>query len=675
MTDERAAAAAVLLEATQGDADRSAAEVYDALAALGVAGDDGRRLAEAVNRSHREHVRLRRREQELTALFSSARELAEVRETAALLDRLVERAHDMMGSDLTYLSEFDPLSRELNVRTTTGSVSPAFRTLRVPPGRGLASVVVETRAPLTVLRYDEYREERHDPSIDAAVNAEGIVSMLGVPMLSGDDVLGVLFVATRTEYSFAPEQIALLSALADHASIVLQTARTLRSLQRSEDEARRALDRLTGHLAERDRSNTVHQELVHAVLAGGGFAPLAGTLSSALRRAVTVIDEHGVVMAASGGSAESGSGGGGSLRLDAPTLAAIEQSRLSGHCVLVDEDDDENRDGMALGSPREAVRAVSALVAGSQRFGAVLLGGGEFELGPVDRRTIERAAQVGALLALQQQAVAEAEHRVQSELVAELLAADPQHRGDVERRVRRLGVDARELDGLTAYSVPGEHRAAASRTLAALVGPRSLVGEHNGLVVVLSPSGPSGSPQGEVAAETASPLDPADLRRRTAAALAAPVLAVSAPPSRDLAAAFDSARRTARLLGALGVDDITASTDDYLPYSAVLDADERALRSFIDRSIGAVRRYDADRGTELLRTLRAFVRCNASPTRTARHLNFHTNTILQRLDRLDRVLGDDWRGDERFFRLSIAVRLDELRDELSGTRETHSLNG
>jgi putative methionine-R-sulfoxide reductase with GAF domain len=652
MSIDATTAVTTLLEAAQGDSGRSTAELYDALAAVGIAGDDGRRLADAVGRAQREHVRLRRREQELTALFSSARELAEVRESAALLDRLVERAHDMMGSDLTYLSEFDPVTRELNVRTTTGSVSPAFRTLRVPPGRGLASVVVETRAPLTVLRYDEYREERHDPSIDAAVNAEGIVSMLGVPMLSGDDVLGVLFVATRAEYSFAPEQIALLSALADHASIVLQTARTLRSLQRSEDEARRALDRLTEHLAERDRSNTVHQELVHAVLAGGGFAPLAGTLSSALRRAVAVIDEHGVVIAAAGGFLDRGA-----LELDAETRAAVEESRHSGHCVLLGE--------------QGAVRAVSALVAGTQRFGAVLLGDGEFALGPVDRRTIERAAQVGALLALQQQAVAEAEHRVQSELVAELLAADPQRRGDVERRARRLGVVVDELDSLTAFSVPGEHRAAASRALAGLVGPRGLVGEYNGLVVVLAPAsgsvpdgGPrdaAGGPDPQLAAPGAD-----ELRMRAAAAVSAPVLAVRAPRSADLVSAFEAARRTARLLAALGVDDLVASTDDYLPYSAVLDTDERALRSFIDGTIGAVRRYDDDRGTELLRTLRAFVRCNASPTRTARHLTFHTNTILQRLDRLDRILGDDWRGDERLFRLGIAVRLDELREQLVG---------
>src|SRR5690606_15462840 len=161
--------------------------------------------------------------------------------------RLVERAHEMMGVDVTYLSEFDPATRELRVRVTSGSVSADFQHLRAPPGRGLASVVVETRMPQWAAEDSAYPQERHDRGVDA-VAAEGLVSLLGVPMRSDDDVLGVLFVANRETYAFAPEEIALLSALADHASVVLQTAQTLSDLRASEDETRRTLERLTEHI-------------------------------------------------------------------------------------------------------------------------------------------------------------------------------------------------------------------------------------------------------------------------------------------------------------------------------------------------------------------------------------------------------------------------------------------
>lgn len=634
--DARSEAIATLIDAAGRGVDVDPAEVASALEQLGMTGEIGARLAEQVYRARREHARLRRREHELAALFSSARELAELRDTDALLDRLVQRVREMMGGDVTYLSELDPSTRELRVRATSGSVSPDFQRLWVPAGRGLASAIVETRAAQWVSRYADYQADRHEPGIDAAVAAEGLVSLLGVPMLSDGEVLGVLFVATREEHTFVPEEIALLSALADHAAVVLRTAQMLRDLQRSEDEARQAIDRLTEHIAERDRASTVHRELVQAVLEGGGFTPVAQTLTSALARPVTIVDERGAVIATNGSAVPP------SLDLAAEAVAAVEESRRSGRCVLVD--------GVA------GVRAVSALTAGPQYFGALLLGEGEFDLGPVDCRTIERAAQVGALLALQQEAVAETEHRVQSEFVGDLLDAVPERRANLVRRARRLGVTLDELDTLVLFAVPGEHRAAASRIIGPLLGSRAMVGEYRGFVVAVAPAGHVTS-------------DVERFRARVAQALQAPVLAVVPPPAPDaLPAAFAASMRTARLLAALGADDITAATDNYLPYSSVLDADERTLGAFLDEMIGAVRRYDADRGTDLVGTLRAFVRNNASPTRTARALHFHTNTILQRLERLDRILGDDWRGEERLFRIEMAVRLDELRDRLRSAR-------
>ncbi|WP_228479892.1 GAF domain-containing protein [Microbacterium abyssi] len=601
---------------------------------IGASENQAAEIADSVHRSQRELSRLRRREHELSALFSSARELAELRDSDAVLVRLVQRAHEMMGADLAYLSEFDPDTRELRVRETSGSVSASLPSLRVPPGRGLVSAVVESRSPQWVSDYSSYTKERHDSGVDEAVSAEGLVSMLGVPMLTSDDVLGVLFVGNRAEKSFSPEEVSLLSALADHASVILQTTQTLRSLQESEDASRRNLQSLTAHLVERDRANTVHQELVQAVLAGGGFGPVAETLASALGRAVAILDDHDQIIAAAGLPLAPGM-----LEPDAAIHDAIAESRRSGHCVAV------------AGS---GVRAVAALSAGKRHFGAMLLGDGEFELGAVDFRTVERAAQVGALLELQQEAASGADQRVRSELITDLLDDVPERRSDVERRARRLGVDLQLLDTLLLLAVPGDQQTAAARALSRHLDERTLVGEHRGFIVVAYSS-----------AQDALEPEPERLRTHVEAAIRHPVsLVVPRSATAALPDAFVSAMRTARLLTALEITGMTVQVDEFLPYSAILDTDSHALGAFLRDTIGAVRTYDAERGADLLGTLRAFVRNNASPTRTARALNFHTNTILQRLDRLDHVLGADWREDERMFRLGIAVRLDELRERL-----------
>lgn len=601
-------------------------------------GDERSTAVATVTRLKGELARLRRREHELAALFSSARELAEVRDLDTLLGRLVTRAHEMMGTDVTYLSQFDPQTRELQVRKTAGAVTPQFRHLRVPPGMGMASGIAQSRTAHWALRYSEYVDDPHEPAIDEAVEAEDIVSILGVPMLADGTVLGVLFAATRTEHAFTPEEIALLSALADHASVVVQTANMVDQLRQSEEESRLALERLSAHLQERDRSNVVHQELVQAVLVGGGFQKLAATVSNTLGRSVTIVDADARAIAAAAVPNSAGPSSGASVRLSAGVKDAIATSRATGHCCFV--------------TPADAtMQIVASITAGELHFGAVLLGHGSIELGPVEERTIERAAQVSALLVLQQNAADDADRRMRGELVADILAAAPERRRDLDRRVRGHGLSLAEFNTVVTIFVAAEHRSTAARHLAAHLRGRGLVAEHAGAVVAILCSD--------------SPMDTAsDLHTRLREHLHQPVLAVAPPDAAtpdDLTNRFEIALRTARLLHALGTDDAAVSTESYQPYTILFAHDPQALHRYIDATIGVVLTYDADHDTDLIATLRAFIRNEASPTKTARALNYHPNTILQRLDRIKALLGPDWRTDEHLFRVSTAVRLDEMR--------------
>ena len=625
------------VEAVAGDIDIDSPEVGALFERFRIHAPERVAFAEKIRQHQGELVRLRRRERELGVLFASARELAELHDIDALLGRLVSRAHEMMVTDVTYLSEFDPTTRELNVRKTVGSVTAQFQHLRVPPGVGLASQIANSRSPQWVRSYPNWVEGAHEIGIDDAVSAEGIQSVLGVPMLTDGQVLGVLFVATRTEHAYTPEEIAVLSALADLASVVLQTANTLERVRRSEDEARAALDRLTEYLQARDRSNIVHQELIDAVLVGGGFNQVASTLSAALGRTVTIVDRDQRPVATSD-SGTPASPQQAPLPLSPSALDAVAASRVTGHCVHVDATD-------AL--------VVAAITAGELYFGAVLISDGEPGLGQVDERTIERAAQVGALLVLQQNAVADADLRARVELVADLLDPAPERRRDLERRVRGQNIALDALTTVVLLSVPADERAATARAATSFVAQHGLVGEHAGLVAVILTA-------------TAPTNVVADLRNHLREMLHSPILAITTPtvPTPEmLPARFESGLRTARLVAALGTTDAAVSSDDYLPYALLFDTDARTLNAFIDQTIGPVRDYDSRKGADLLSTLRAFVRNEASPTKTARALNYHTNTILQRLDRLRTILGDDWRSDERMFRISAAVRLDALRGQ------------
>ena len=70
-----------------------------------------------------------------------------------------------------------------------------------------------------------------------------------------------------------------------------------------------------------------------------------------------------------------------------------------------------------------------------------------------------------------------------------------------------------------------------------------------------------------------------------------------------------------------------------------------------DRLLGEllepVSRYDAERGADLVATLRSYVQCGFSPTRSAQQLIVHPNTVHYRLKRIRELTGRDPQGAGR----------------------------
>src|SRR5699024_3571736 len=139
-------------------------------------------------------------------------------------------------------------------------------------------------------------------------------------------------------------------------------------------------------------------------------------------------------------------------------------------------------------------------------------------------------------------------------------------------------------------------------------------------------------------------------------------LAVAGHPVRavdDVSTSFETARRCAELLETMGRTDGVVDVRAYPPYLAMFGPGADPQK-FIDVVIGPVLQWDADRGGDLLATLGAFIDAQSSPTRTARRLHVHVNTVLQRLERITGLLGEGWREPESLFRVSVATRMHAL---------------
>ena len=138
-------------------------------------------------------------------------------------------------------------------------------------------------------------------------------------------------------------------------------------------------------------------------------------------------------------------------------------------------------------------------------------------------------------------------------------------------------------------------------------------------------------------------------------------LAVAAAPATSLAAvagAFGAAFDALLIAERLGLDG-RHSADDLLLERALL-ADERLLRSAVDRELGPI--LDAPRnGDELLRTVETYLAARQNLRTAARLLGVSVRTVSYRLVRLEELIGRPLTG-EVVLRLSTALFVRRLLD-------------
>ncbi|PNG95465.1 hypothetical protein SMF913_11490 [Streptomyces malaysiensis] len=634
----------------------------------------------------------RRREAELSALFETAHDLAGLRDLDAVLQAIVQRARSLLGTEVAYLTLNDPTAGDTYMRVTDGSVSARFQQLRLGMGEGLGGLVAQTARPYVTENYFDDPRFQHTHAIDAGVRDEGLVAILGVPLLLGSGVIGVLFAADRRARVFEREQIALLGSFAAHAAVAIDTAHLLAETRTALAELEAANEIIRDRSRVIERASDVHDRLTELVLRGGGVHDVADALAEVLSGSVEF------------------------LETDEAPAAAVDRSRADGHAVRDGEED-----------------WVAAVSAGGELLGALVLRGHP-RLDPMDQRTLERAAMVTSLLQLARRSAGEAEQRVRGELLDDLLDAPDREPRLLRERAARLRADLDTPHVVLAAGIeaPDTGTPAAGPGGAPGSGPGTTPGGGPGTAPASGPggarasgpggasgsrpggapgAGPGGGPGGAPAEDAAGrrrlwsaashlavtrhglaaardggtvlllPLaegDTADaLARRTARQLgtavhaavtvgaSAPVPAPAARPG-DVAAGYAEARRCLAALRVLDRAGQGAAAEDF-GFLGLLLAGTRegapagtGVQDFVQRTVGAVIDYDERRGTELIRTLDAYFAGGMSPARTKDALHVHVNTVAQRLERIGRLLGPDWQSPARSLEIQLALRLHRL---------------
>ncbi|MEP9348595.1 GAF domain-containing protein [Xanthobacter sp. KR7-225] len=566
----------------------------------------------------------RKREGELTALYETARDLAALRDTDQVLRAIVQRAKQLAGSDIAYLSAADDEHGDFYVRATEGVVSRDFATIRVPRNIGVCGSVAKSRSPFQSSNYPADTKFDHDRGIDRATAGEGIVSILGVPLALETQVIGVLFVGDRYVRSYTPHEIAVLSSLATFAALAIENARLLEEAQRALRMARQANAALQAKAEDVEEAAIAHEQLTELIARGGSLEDLTRRVSNLLKGEACILDDRRRLTC----------GQLPSQVADEDIAKAIRDSAVLGRSVPL-----RGIDG--------SVTMVVAVMGGSARLGALLLTRAK-ALSESEIRTLERSALVSGIVLMSLERVAQAAYRNVSDIVSALLrgATDP-FSPECARQLPS-GVSLSwpiTLLLVDASDVPATRISSAVRS--SLSARDTILAEFNGDVVIVTNAGNPAALAGRVA----EVLDEA-FQTRFSIVITAPIAALDRVPAE-----YQALRRACGLMGTLGQKGRIVFEKTLSIYALLFDKkSDDATEQFVMSAVGPIIEHDRRRRSQLAATLLAYMDNGHSLQKAAAALGIHVNTMRQRLESITQI-APTWSEASRTLDIHLALRL------------------
>jgi two-component sensor histidine kinase len=143
-----------------------------------------------------------------------------------LLENIVKRAGQLLGTAHCYLDLIEPGTSRLKPKVGRGALRQSLE-FEVQPGEGVAGMVWQTGRPFVIDDYDAW------PDRIQSYSHNTLRTVIGVPLLSDSQVMGVLGLAYdwTTNRAFGQQSIELLEQFARLAVIAIENARLFEQTQ------------------------------------------------------------------------------------------------------------------------------------------------------------------------------------------------------------------------------------------------------------------------------------------------------------------------------------------------------------------------------------------------------------------------------------------------------------
>ena len=193
---------------------------------------------EEYSRTLEQRVEARTRElsdalNELRALGDVGRAVSSTLDLPTVLTSVVSHAVELSGSDAGAIYEYDDATEEFHLRASHQMEEQLAQALRLNPihfGSGTVGRAAATGAPVQVADILEEQESSATPT-RTILRELGYRSLLAIPLLRKDRVMGGLSVYRREVGNFSTEVVNLLQTFATQSVLAIQNARLFREIE------------------------------------------------------------------------------------------------------------------------------------------------------------------------------------------------------------------------------------------------------------------------------------------------------------------------------------------------------------------------------------------------------------------------------------------------------------
>ena len=169
---------------------------------------------------------------ELQALGEVGRAVSSTLDLPTVLTSVVSHAVKLSGADAGAIYEYDEAGEEFHLRASHQMEEQLAQSLRLNPihfGTGTVGKAAATRAPVEVA--DILEEENSARRARSLLRELGYRSVLAIPLLREERVMGGLSVYRRQAGSFSAEIVNLLQTFATQSVLGIQNARLFREIE------------------------------------------------------------------------------------------------------------------------------------------------------------------------------------------------------------------------------------------------------------------------------------------------------------------------------------------------------------------------------------------------------------------------------------------------------------